>query len=81
MNIAILPEFVVTAIPAKQPYWCGYDQFVDCAVTGDYLSPEEFGAMTPEEKRGYEAAARHQADTETYAYLANTNAYGDKTEW
>jgi hypothetical protein len=37
--------------------------------------------MTPEERRGYEAAQRNQADTETYAYLSNVNSYGDRTEY
>jgi hypothetical protein len=81
MNTLIVPEVVVTAIPEKQPYWVGYDQYLDCYLANDFLSPEEFGAMLPEEKRGYEAAQRHQADTETYEYLANTNAYGDRTEY
>lgn len=88
MNTNTLPQFTVAPtvatspnIPAKQLYWQGYDMYCECAVDGDWLSKEEFAAMTPEEKRGYEAAARHQADTETYAYLANTNAYGDVTEW
>jgi hypothetical protein len=81
MNIAILPDFVVTAIPTKQPYWQGYDQYLDCATSGDWLSPEEYASMTPEEKRGYEAAGRHAADTETYAYLSNRNSFGDLTEW
>lgn len=81
MNTIILPEVVVTAIPEKQPYWVGYDMYVECALAHDFLSAEEFAAMTPEEKRGYEAAGRHQADTETYAYVSNRNAYGDLTEY
>jgi len=84
MNTVIVPEVVVSSVstlPEKTLYWQGYDQYIDCSRDGDWLSAEELAAMTPEEKRGYEAAGRHAADTETYAYLANTNAYGDRTEW
>lgn len=68
-------------VPERQPYWAGYDCFVECALAHDYLSPEDFAAMTPEEKRGYEFAQRCAADTESYAYLSNRNAYGDLTEF
>jgi hypothetical protein len=81
MNTVILPDVVVTAIPEKQLYWVGYDMYVECALANDFLSPEEFAAMTPQEKRGYEAAARHQADMETDIYLGNRNAFGDLTEY
>lgn len=75
MNTQIVPRFTVAAptVPAKQPYWQGYDMFCECAATGDYLSPGEYAAMTDAERRGYEAAARHQADAETYSYLAGSN--------
>jgi Zn-finger nucleic acid-binding protein len=77
----LAPSFVVSPlIPAKQLYWQGYDMYCECAITGNWLDAGELAAMTPEEKRGYEAAGRHQADTETYCYLANTNAYGDRTD-
>ncbi len=83
-SVEVAPTFTVvpvTAIPEKQLYWCGYDQYLDCFFANDFLSQEEFASMLPEERRGYEAAQRHQADTETYQYLSNVNAYGDRTEW
>jgi hypothetical protein len=71
------------AIPEKQLYWQGYDQFVECFFANDFLSSEEFASMLPEEKRGYETAQRHQADCDTDGYLMslNTNAYGDLTQY
>jgi hypothetical protein len=77
----IVPDFVVTTLPAKQPYWQGYDMYTDCFFANDFLSPEEFAAMTPDEKRGYEAAQRHQAEMETDIYLGNRNSFGDLTTY
>jgi hypothetical protein len=95
MNTSTLPRFAVAPtvspnVPAKTLYWQGYDMYCECAASGDYLTDEEYAAMTDAERRGYNQAARHQADTETYAYLANTetyaylantNSFGDRTEW
>ena len=83
MNTNILPRITVASpnVPAVQLFWQGYDQFVLCAASRDWLSPEEYASMTDAERRGYEAAARHAADTDTFCYLANTNAYGDRTEY
>lgn len=75
MNTAILArptEEVSTNVPAKQLYWQGFDMYCECALTGDWLSKGEFGAMTPEEKRGYEAASRAAADADTTGHLAKT---------
>jgi len=82
-QVAVTPTVAPSPnVPAKQLYWQGYDQYVECFYSGDWLSAGELAAMTPEERRGYEAAARHQADTETEAYLIslNTNAWGDLTQ-
>jgi hypothetical protein len=84
MNTAILAQPTVAVspnIPAKQLYWQGYDQYILCSLSGDWLSPEEYASMLPEERRGYEAAGRHAADSETYTFLASTNSFGDRTEW
>ena len=81
MLAQIAPTVTVSPnVPAKTEYWQGYDQYIECAISGDYLSPEEYAAMTDAERRGYEAAARHQADTETDCYLSSIsfNAYGDR---
>lgn len=69
-------------VPEKQLYWQGYDMYVECAINGDWLTTDELAAMTQEERRGYETAARHQADADTEAYLVslNTNAFGDYTQ-
>ena len=80
-SLATFTPTVNPNVPAKQLYWQGYDQYVECALNGDWLTREEYAAMTPAERRGYEAAARHAADTETYAYLGNRNAYGDLTTY
>ena len=82
----MLPQvevMVTVSTPEKQPYWMGYDQFIQCYFSGDRWSPEELASMSDGERRGYEAAARHQADTETDSYVArlNTNSFGDRTEW
>lgn len=82
MNTAILTPAVKTSnVPEKTLYWQGYDQYIACSFSRDWLSAEEYAAMTPEEKRGYEAAARHQADMETDIYLGNRNSFGDLTEY
>jgi hypothetical protein len=61
-------------------YLRGYAQYFECAMTRDWLSPEEYAAMTDAERCGYEAAARDEADTDTYVYLANVNSFGDRTD-
>lgn len=75
----VAPTLSVSNVPDRTLYWCGFDQYHDCATSGDWLTPEEYAAMLPEEKRGYEYAQRCQADTETDSYLGNRNSFGDLT--
>jgi hypothetical protein len=81
-QVSPAPAFTVSPnVPAKQLYWQGYDMFIEAYFARDPLTEGELASMTQEERRGFEAAGRHQADTETYAYLGNRNAYGDLTEY
>ena len=80
-SVMIATPTVKPDISAKQLYWQGYDMYTECFFSGDFLSAEEYAAMTPAARRGYDAAARHQADTATDVYLSNRNAYGDLTEY
>jgi hypothetical protein len=57
--------------------------FVEAYFANDPLTADELAAMSPQEKRGYEFAARCQVETEADDYMTrlNVNAYGDRTEW
>jgi hypothetical protein len=72
-------EFVV-ARTVRQQYWDGFDQYCDCARTGDWLDAGELASLTPAERKGYNAAADAQAEAEYAAHRGNVNAYGDYTE-
>jgi hypothetical protein len=60
-----------------EQWFAGFNQYADCMRDGEYLSAEEFDAMTPVERKGYRDAISAADYAEWSAYHESTNAYGD----
>jgi hypothetical protein len=82
MNIAILPDFVVTVTRTPEEQWFdGFHQYADDVRSGDYCTTEELAAMTPQERKGYRDAISAADYAEWSAYRESTNSFGDRTEY